>query len=105
MFMKMITRTFLLVSLCLLVGACDRVGSEGWCDTLEETPKGEWTVDEKKAHLKYCVLGFDSEKWCEKLEKKPKGDWTANEAEDYAKNCMFGRSEDEDENGKDAEKK
>lgn len=92
----MLAKTILLISLCVLIGACDRVGSEAWCDNLEEKPKGEWTGDEKKAHFKYCVLGMDSEKWCEKLEKKPKGDWSANEAEDYAKNCVFGRSDEED---------
>ncbi|MEH6570643.1 MAG: DUF3012 domain-containing protein [Halioglobus sp.] len=71
------------------------VGSDAWCETLEEKPKGEWTGDEKKQRMKYCMLGFDSEKWCEKLEKKPKGDWSANEGSEYAKNCVFGRSENE----------
>ena len=86
-----------LIVLSLLLGACDRVGSDAWCEKLEENPKGKWTVEEKGQHTKYCVLGFNSEKWCEKLEKKPKGDWSANEGSDYAKNCVFGRSEEADE--------
>ena len=81
----------------LLLGSCDRVGSDAWCEKLKEKPKGEWTVDEMKANTKYCIFGFDSEKWCEKLEKKPKGDWSTNEAADYAKNCVFDRTEDKDE--------
>ena len=82
-----------MVWICLLLGACDRVGSEAWCEKLSQKPTGDWTVDEVKAHAAYCVLGLDPEKRCEKLEKKPKGDWTANEASDYTKNCVFGRSE------------
>ena len=95
----MILRVTALLILSLALGACDRVGSEAWCQKLKERPKGEWTVEEKKQHTKYCVLGFDSEKWCEKLEKKPKGDWSANESADYTKNCLFGRSEKEPESG------
>jgi len=93
----MLFRLFVILTLALLFGGCERVGSDAWCETLEEKPKGEWTGDEMGAHLKYCVLGFDSEKWCEKLEKKSKGEWTANEASDYAANCVFDRTKDEDQ--------
>jgi len=75
----------------LLLAACDRVGSEAWCEDLSEKPKGEWTLKETGQFTQYCVLGMDSEKWCERLEKKPKGEWTANEASTYAKNCIAGR--------------
>lgn len=95
----MTIRFALIVSMALLLGACERVGSDAWCETLAERPKGEWTRDESQANLKYCVLGFDSEKWCEKLEKKPKGDWSANEASDYAQNCVFDRTDEEAEPG------
>jgi hypothetical protein len=81
------------IALALLLAACDRVGSEAWCEKLSEKPKGEWTLDETTDYTKYCVLGMDSEKWCEKLEKKPKGEWTADEAADYAQNCLLGRSD------------
>lgn len=88
-------RIALLITFALLTVGCERVGSDAWCESLDEKPKGDWTKDESKANLKYCVLGFDSEKWCEKLEEKPKGDWTANEASDYAQNCVFDRTDDE----------
>ena len=91
----MIIRIALLASMALVMAGCERIGSDAWCDSLAEKPKGDWTKDESAANLKYCVLGFDSEKWCEKLEEKPKGDWTANEASDYAQNCVFDRTEDE----------
>jgi hypothetical protein len=77
----------------LLITACDRVGSEAWCEKQGKKPKSDWTMGETGDYTKYCVLGMDPEKWCEKLEKKPKGDWTANEAADYAANCVVGRSE------------
>lgn len=77
----------------LLLTACDRVGSEAWCNKQKEKPKSEWTMGETGDYTKYCVLGMDSEKWCEKLEEKPKGDWSANEAADYAQNCIVGRSD------------
>lgn len=83
----------LLIAACLLLTACDRVGSDAWCEKLKEKPKSEWTMGETGDYTKYCVLGMDPEKWCEKMEKKDKGDWTANEASDYAANCVVGRSE------------
>ena len=89
--MKM--KIVVLILISLMISACDRVGSEGWCENQKEKPKGEWTLDETKDYTKYCVLGMNSEKWCKKMEKKDKGDWTANEASDYAANCLLGRSE------------
>jgi hypothetical protein len=82
-----------LIVISLSLAACNRVGSEAWCENQKEKPKSDWTMSETGDYTKYCVLGMDSEKWCEKLEKKPKGDWTANEAADYAANCIVGRSE------------
>ena len=78
----------------LLISACgERVGSEEWCNKLDQKPKNEWTLEQAGDYTKYCVLGMDPAKWCEKMDEKPKGDWTANEAADYAKNCVGGRSD------------
>jgi hypothetical protein len=85
------TRIAGLIVFALLLGGCDRVGSEAWCEKLGEKPKGEWTLDETGNYAKYCVLGMDDERWCKKLEGKPKGEWTANEAARYAKDCLVGR--------------
>jgi hypothetical protein len=81
-----------LTIIILMLTACDRVGSEAWCEKQKGIPKGEWTLEEVSDFTKYCALGMDSEKWCKKMEKKDKGDWTANEAADYAANCVVGRS-------------
>lgn len=85
------------IALCLLLAACDRVGSEAWCENMQEKPTGEWTLDETGDYTKYCVLGMNSEKWCEKLEGKPKGEWTVDEVADYTKNCLIGRTSEADE--------
>jgi len=81
------------IVICLLIAACNPVGSKGWCEKQSNKPKSDWTMGETGDYTKYCVLGMDPEKWCEKLEKKPKGDWTANEAADYTTNCVVGRSD------------
>lgn len=82
-----------LVLIAFSITACDRVGSEKWCESQKEKPKSDWTLEETGDYTKYCVLGMDSEKWCVKMEEKDKGDWTASEASDYAKNCVTGRSD------------
>ena len=91
------TKLIMLLIATFALSACgDRVGSDEWCATLKEKPKGEWTMEEAGDYTKYCVLGMDPEKWCEKMEEKDKGEWTANEASDYAANCVMGRSEEEE---------
>ena len=47
-----------LASLALLAaGPCTPdVGSEGWCDEMRETPKGDWTANQAADYLQYCVL-------------------------------------------------
>ena len=82
----------LLLLIAISLTACDRVGSEKWCDGMKEKPKSDWTLEETGDFTKYCVLGVNPNNWCEKMEKKDKGDWTASEAADYAKNCV-GRSD------------
>jgi len=89
--MKRIIAALAMIS--LMLSACDRVGSESWCEKQKEKPKSDWTFQETGDYTKYCVLGMDPEKWCENMEEKDKGDWTANEAGEYAKNCVGGRSD------------
>ena len=88
------TRITVIIMVSFLVVACDRIGSESWCEEQGQKPKTEWTLEDTGHYTKYCVLGMDSEKWCDKLEKKPKGDWTANEIADYAESCIIGRDND-----------
>ena len=84
----MFVRFLIAMMLSGLLAACAPVGSDAWCEKMNEKPAGDWTGDEAANYTKYCVLGMDPQKWCEKMEDKPKEQWTAEDAEDYAKQCV-----------------
>ena len=47
----------------LLLAACSpEVGSEKWCNTMDNKPKGEWTANEAGDYAKYCMLKLEKEK-------------------------------------------
>lgn len=48
----------ILVVLCLLtLGACaPEVGSERWCEQMDEKPKGDWSANEALAYAEHCIL-------------------------------------------------
>ena len=41
----------------LLIACAPEVGTEKWCDAMDDTPKGDWTANDAKAYAKHCVLG------------------------------------------------
>ena len=50
---------FLLLFVCLLMTSCAKVGSDAWCENMEEKPKGDWTANEAGDYTKYCLMGLD----------------------------------------------
>ncbi|WP_323844012.1 DUF3012 domain-containing protein [Microbulbifer magnicolonia] len=49
----LITAIFALLTLT----ACEpKRGSEKWCKKMDETPKGEWTLNDASDYTKYCVF-------------------------------------------------
>jgi len=47
----------LATALCLMALACaPEVGSERWCEQMDETPKGEWTANQAADYAKHCIL-------------------------------------------------
>ena len=40
-----------------LVACAPEVGTEKWCNKMDDTPKGDWTVNDGKAYAEYCILG------------------------------------------------
>ena len=50
---------FLLLFACLLMTSCAKVGSDAWCENMEEKPKGDWTANEAGDYTKYCLMGMD----------------------------------------------
>ena len=87
-------RVIIYVAIVMSLSACTKIGGDAWCEQQNKQPKGQWTVEETKQFINYCVLGFSPEKLCKKLEKKPKTDWSANEALEYAQNCVFDLDDD-----------
>ena len=35
---------------------CTKVGSEAWCNDMNEKPKGDWTTNEAKDFTKHCIF-------------------------------------------------
>jgi hypothetical protein len=49
----------LTAGLFLLLTSCAKVGSDSWCENLNEKPKGDWTASEAGDYTRYCVLGLN----------------------------------------------
>jgi len=54
------TRLLMLLSLSLLLfglsGCSPEVGSEKWCQNMENKPKGDWTANEATDYAKHCLF-------------------------------------------------
>lgn len=48
----------LAVALTLLaVSACaPEIGSEAWCERMDETPKGDWTANQAADYARHCLF-------------------------------------------------
>lgn len=46
----------LVIPVLLFSFACSPVGSEGWCEKMKETPKGDWSTNDAKEFAKNCVF-------------------------------------------------
>ena len=59
---KILFRTFqqpryLALLLMLSLAACaPEVGSSGWCEAMDEKPKGDWTANEALDYAEHCIL-------------------------------------------------
>ena len=48
---------FLFVPLVLFLLACSpSVGSEAWCEKMNETAKGDWSTNDATAYAKNCLF-------------------------------------------------
>lgn len=47
---------FLALMLTLLAACSAEVGSDKWCENLEQKPKGEWTANEAKDYARHCIF-------------------------------------------------
>jgi hypothetical protein len=50
-------RRIIFVLLLTAFAACaPEVGSEAWCEDMDEKPKGDWSANEATAYAKNCVF-------------------------------------------------
>jgi hypothetical protein len=45
-----------------LVACAPEVGTEKWCEKMDDTPNGDWSVNEAKDYAKHCVMGNYTDK-------------------------------------------
>lgn len=48
-------------ALWALGGCSPEVGSEAWCDAMEEKPKGDWSANEAADYAQHCVFRQDND--------------------------------------------
>ena len=46
----------LLAGLFLVTACIPEVGSEKWCEKMDEKEKGDWTLDETRDYTKHCLF-------------------------------------------------
>ena len=47
------------LAICSVAACTPKIGSEGWCNELAETPKIDWSMRDAADYTKYCVLNQD----------------------------------------------
>ncbi|MFT5758093.1 MAG: hypothetical protein ACI9LM_002832 [Alteromonadaceae bacterium] len=46
----------LLAVMVMLTACSPEIGSESWCTSIKEKPKGDWTATEAKDYTKHCLF-------------------------------------------------
>lgn len=59
---KLIAATLTAVCIVALAGCSPKVGSDAWCKSMKEKPKGDWTANEAADFTKYCLLDMNDKK-------------------------------------------
>lgn len=47
------------IFLVTIAGCSPEVGSNGWCDDMDEKAKGDWTANEATEYAKNCIFRKD----------------------------------------------
>ncbi len=53
---RLLACTAALLLTTLMTACSPEVGSEAWCNALQEKPKGDWTANEATDYAKHCVF-------------------------------------------------
>ena len=47
----------LLIASSVTIAACDpEIGSEAWCERMDDTPKGDWTANQAADYARHCLF-------------------------------------------------
>ena len=50
-------KTIVAATALAALGACaPEVGSQAWCEQMDETPKGDWSINDASEYAKSCIL-------------------------------------------------
>lgn len=61
--MKKLLVSAIVTAILPMLTACEpERGSDQWCEKMDETPKGEWTLNDATDYTKYCVFNQKPEK-------------------------------------------
>jgi hypothetical protein len=47
---------FLALSVVAIAACQPEVGSQAWCESMDETPKGDWTANEAADYARHCLF-------------------------------------------------
>lgn len=54
---KKLSLITIILSFTAIITACTpEIGSDKWCDNMQEKPKGEWSMNEAGDFTKFCIL-------------------------------------------------
>lgn len=80
-----------LVLLAFLTGCSDDVGTQAWCQHLNDKPKNTWSSEDAIGYAKHCVFTeqIGSDKWCYGQKEVSISDWSMNDFYHYVRFCAF----------------
>ncbi len=51
-----IKNIFPVILLLSMLTACAQVGSERWCQKMQETPQTDWSINESSDYTRHCLF-------------------------------------------------
>jgi len=54
--MKLCSYAMLCLSTIGIMACEPEVGSEAWCESMDETPKGDWTANQVADYARHCLF-------------------------------------------------
>ncbi|GAV19334.1 hypothetical protein MMIC_P0268 [Mariprofundus micogutta] len=55
--MKKVFSLMFVALIALSLSGCSEPGSKGWCESMKDKPKADWSSNDAATFTKHCVLG------------------------------------------------